>query len=425
MNRLMLGAAAIALGVGTMGTVQAQTATTGQQNLQPASCTQLDVGEVANRVDKLQTGTQKEQLEQLVLRAREAANSGNVMQCRQLLVEAEAKLPGGAQVTKETPVPGFLGGPDNQNSSTARNANPEQAPIQADNLVAALRNNPQFSTLAKLVETAGLADTLSRSGQHTLFAPTNAAFEKLPQATIDRLGQEQHRDQLRAILAQHVVEGHSYASTQLPTDIKAMGGGPIDVSLTNGRPRLNIGEPQPQATPQARTATTTATATSTEAAPAPAPMPSAANQDLTDALSALENANQALTGESQDNQPARDQLARARQAIDRGQLQTTDRQPLAQASGAIDRATQALQNNDRAAARTAVNEALPTLRQAEAATPSSANQTNRQTAATDTQRPADRSPAAITVGDIRTGNGYVHGIDTVLIPESVEEALVR
>ena len=424
MNRLMLGAAAIALSVGTMGTVQAQTSTNTQQNLQPASCTQLDVGEVANRVDKLQTGTQKEQLEQLVLRAREAANGGNVMQCRQLLVEAEAKLPGGAQVTKETPAPAFLGGPDTQSSSTARSANPEQAPIQADTLVAALRNNPQFSTLAKLIETAGLADTLSRSGSHTLFAPTNAAFEKLPQTTLDQLGQEQHRDQLRAILAQHVVEGHSYASTQFPSDIKAMGGGPIDVSLTNGRPRLSIGEPQPQATPQSRTAT----ATSTEASPAPAPTPSAANQDLTDALSALENANQALTGESQDNQPARDQLARARQAIDRGQLQTTDRQPLQQAGSAIDRATQALQNNDRAAARTAVNEALPPLRQAESATPSSANQTNTQTAGTTTgtpQRPTDASPAAITVGDIRTGNGYVHGIDTVLIPEGVQEALVR
>lgn len=420
MNRLMLGAAAIALSVGTMGTVQAQTATTGQQNLQPASCTQLDVGEVANRVDKLQTGTQKEQLEQIVLRAREAANSGNVMQCRQLLVEAEAKLPGGAQVTRETPAPAFLGGPDNQNSSTARSANPEQAPIQADTVVAALRNNPQFSTLVSLIETAGLNDALSRSGSHTVFAPTNAAFEKLPQNLRDQLGQEQHRDQLRAILAQHVVEGHSYASTQLPSDIKAMGGEPIDVSLTNGRPRLSIGEPQPQAAPQSRTAT------STEAAPAPAPTPSAANQDLTDALSALENANQALTGESQDNQPARDQLARARQAIDRGQLQTTDREPLQQASGAIERATQALENNDRAAARTAVSEALPPLRQAESATPSSANQT--QTAGTTTgtpQRPADASPAAITVGDIRTGNGFVHGIDTVLIPEGVQEALVR
>jgi uncharacterized surface protein with fasciclin (FAS1) repeats len=415
MNRLMLGAAVIALSVGAMGSVQAQTSTD-QQNLQPASCTQLDVGEVANRVEKLQAGRQKEELEQIVQRAREASTGGNVMQCRQLLVQAESKLPGGAQVTRETPMPGFLGGEGGQTSSTARGASPEQAPVQADNLVAALRNNSQFSTLAGLIETAGLTDTLSRSGSYTLFAPTNAAFDKLPQNVRDQLGQEQHRDQLRAILAQHVVEGQSLASTQLPEDIKAMGGDPINVSLTNGRPRLNVGEPQTQ----------TRMAESTAATPAPAPTPSATNQDLTDALSALENANQALSGNGQDTQAARDQLARARQAIDRGQNQTTERQPLQQASTAINRATQALQNNDRAAARTAVNEALPPLRQAEAATPSSAHQTNQRTAAQDTtRRSTDGTPASITVGDIRTGNGYVHGIDTVLIPESVQEALVR
>jgi uncharacterized surface protein with fasciclin (FAS1) repeats len=409
MNRLMLGAAVIALSVGSMGSVQAQTSATSQQNLQPASCTQLDVGEVANRVDKLQAGAQKEKLQQIVERAQEASNDGNVSQCRDLLVQAEAQLPGGAQVTRETPLPGFLGGESGQQSSSARsNARPEQAPIQADNIAAALRANPQFSTLAGLIDTAGMTDTLSHSGSYTLFAPTNAAFEKLPQNVRDQLGQDQHRDQLRAVLAQHVVEGHSLPSTQLPTDIKAMGGSPIDVSLTNGSPRLHIGEPMPQArvTEPATTASTPATG---------------ANQDLTDALSALENAGQALAGDSQDNQPARDQLARARQAIDRGVLQTSDRQPLDQATRAIDRANQALQNNDRAAARTAVNEALPPLRQAEAATPDSAQRTARQ----DTARNADRTPAAITIGDIRTGNGYVHGIDTVLVPESVQEALAR
>jgi uncharacterized surface protein with fasciclin (FAS1) repeats len=310
-------------------------------------------------------------------------------------------------------MPGFLGGEGGQGSgqsSTARGASPEQAPIQADNVVAALRNNSQFSTLAGLIERAGMADTLSGSGSYTLFAPTNAAFDKLPQNVRDQLGQEQHRDQLRAILAQHVVEGQSLASTQFPKDIKAMGGDPIDVSMTNSRPHLSIGGSQ------------TRMAESTAATPAPAPTPSATNQDLTDALSALENANQALAGQGQDNQAARDQLARARQAIDRGQTQTTERQPLQQASTAIDRATQALQNNDRAAARAAVNEALPPLRQAEAATPSSAHQTNQQAA---DRRSTDGTPASITAGDIRTGNGFVHGIDTVLVPESVQEALVR
>jgi uncharacterized surface protein with fasciclin (FAS1) repeats len=35
------------------------------------------------------------------------------------------------------------------------------------------------------------------------------------------------------------------------------------------------------------------------------------------------------------------------------------------------------------------------------------------------------TPAAITVGDIRTGNGFIHGIDQVLVPESVQEALAQ
>jgi len=420
MNRLMLGAAAIALSVGSMGSVQAQTSTTGHQNqLQPASCTQLDVGEVANRVDKLQAGTQKEQLQQLVQRAQEASTSGDVSQCRDLLVQAESKLPGGAQVTKETPLPGLLGGEGEQRtgSGSARTANPEQAPVQADNVVAALRANPQFSTLAGLIGTAGMTDTLSHSGSYTLFAPTNAAFEKLPQDDRDRLGQDQYRDQLRAILAQHVVEGRSIPSTQIPEEIKAMGGSPIDVSMTNGRPRLHIGEPQPQSHMTEPAATTT-----------PA---TSANQDLTDALSAVENAQQALAGDGQDTQAARDQLARARQAIDRGRLQTADRQPVEQASSAIDRASQALQNNERAAARAAVDEALPPLRQAESATPASAPRTTQQTAHQDTERrdtdrrTGDRTSASITIGDIRTGNGYVHGIDTVLIPESVQEALAQ
>ena len=233
MNRLMLGAAAIALSVGTMGTVQAQTPTTGQQNLQPASCTQLDVGEVANRVDKLQTGTQKEQLEQLVERAREASNGGNVMQCRDLLVEAEIRTsrrrPGHprnahARIPAAKAARAPRAARNGTSSSAARNANPEQAPIQADNLVAALRNNPQFSTLAGLIETAGLTDTLSRSGSYTLFAPTNAAFDKLPQNVRTSLARNSTAISSARSCAQHVVEGHSLASTQLPKDIKAMGG---------------------------------------------------------------------------------------------------------------------------------------------------------------------------------------------------------
>ncbi|UEM01597.1 fasciclin domain-containing protein [Skermanella rosea] len=419
MNRLMFGAAVIALTAGTMGSVQAQTSSGSTENLQPASCTQLEIGQVGNRVDQLQ-GQQKAEAELMLQRARDAQNDGELNQCRQILADLEQMLPGGQQVTKTTPLPAILGGEGGQ--GTARSgADPQQAPIQADNVVAALRENRQFSTLVGLIESAGMAETLSQSGPYTVFAPTNAAFEKLPQNVRDQLTQEQNRDQLRAVLSQHVVQNQSIASTQIPQEINAMGGGPIDVSMTNGRPRLSIGAPQPPA--QGQTANQTAASQTSASQPA-------AMSEVRDARTALENANQTLGGQGQEMEAVQDQIATARQALDRGlaQAQQSNRGPLEQASSAIARADQAVQANDRNAARQAVEDALLQLRQAETAmTDGSGTATGGQTGSGQ-QRTADRSnqnPASITVGDIRTGNGFVHGIDQVLVPENVQEALVQ
>ncbi|QQP91432.1 fasciclin domain-containing protein [Skermanella sp. TT6] len=422
MNRLMFGAAIIALTAGTMGSVHAQTSPGSTQDLQPASCTQLEIGQVGNRVDQLQ-GQQKAEAELMLQRAREAQSDGQLNECRQILADLEQMLPGGQQVTRTTPLPAILGGEGGQGGQgTARNgADPQQAPIQADNVVAALRENRQFSTLVGLIESAGLAETLSQSGPYTIFAPTNAAFEKLPQNVRDQLTQEQNRDQLRTVLSQHVVQNQSIASTQIPQEINAMGGGPIDVSMTNGRPRLSIGAPQPPAQGQ----TANQTAASQTAASEPAAM-----SEVRDARTALENANQTLGGEGQEMEAVQDQISTARQALDRGlaQAQQPNRAPLEQASSAIARADQAVQANDRNAARQAVDDALLQLRQAETAmTDGSGAATGGQTDGGQ-QRTADRSnqdPASITVGDIRTGNGFVHGIDQVLVPENVQEALVQ
>jgi uncharacterized surface protein with fasciclin (FAS1) repeats len=62
-----------------------------------------------------------------------------------------------------------------------------------------------FTTLVKAVQTAGLADTLSEPGPLTVFAPSDAAFAKLPEGTIDSL--LQNKAQLTSILAYHVVAG--------------------------------------------------------------------------------------------------------------------------------------------------------------------------------------------------------------------------
>lgn len=63
------------------------------------------------------------------------------------------------------------------------------------------------TTLVKALQAAGLADMLMQSGSYTVFAPTDAAFAKLPAGTVEMLLRPENRDKLRALLQYHVVPG--------------------------------------------------------------------------------------------------------------------------------------------------------------------------------------------------------------------------
>jgi uncharacterized surface protein with fasciclin (FAS1) repeats len=67
-----------------------------------------------------------------------------------------------------------------------------------------------FSTLTSLLEQAGLAETLAEGGPFTVFAPTDAAFAKVPKATLDSLAADSAK--LKGVLLYHVVEGEARAS---------------------------------------------------------------------------------------------------------------------------------------------------------------------------------------------------------------------
>ena len=79
-------------------------------------------------------------------------------------------------------------------------------------IVANASNSRDHTTLVAAVKAAGLVDTLSGAGPFTVFAPTNAAFERLPAGTVDTLLQPANRDQLRSILTYHVVNGRVTAA---------------------------------------------------------------------------------------------------------------------------------------------------------------------------------------------------------------------
>jgi uncharacterized surface protein with fasciclin (FAS1) repeats len=103
------------------------------------------------------------------------------------------------------------------------------AAVGTTNLVAVAKSDSQFSTLAKAIEAAGLADTLAEAGPYTLFAPTDAAFAKLPAGELDRLLQPANREQLKTLLMNHVVEGQAKADyfTGKNGELTALGGGKL------------------------------------------------------------------------------------------------------------------------------------------------------------------------------------------------------
>ena len=91
----------------------------------------------------------------------------------------------------------------------------------------------EFTTLAAALTAAGLIDTLKGTGPFTVFAPTDAAFAKLPAGTVENLLKPENRDQLTAILTYHVVPG-SVKAEQVITmqEATSVNGQSIDISLS-------------------------------------------------------------------------------------------------------------------------------------------------------------------------------------------------
>ncbi|NEU14117.1 fasciclin domain-containing protein [Methylobacterium sp. BTF04] len=84
-------------------------------------------------------------------------------------------------------------------------------------------NSKDHTTLVAAVKAAGLVDTLSGKGPFTVFAPTNAAFAKLPAGTVDTLVKPENKATLTKILTYHVVAG-TMTAADLQKAIKAGGG---------------------------------------------------------------------------------------------------------------------------------------------------------------------------------------------------------
>jgi uncharacterized surface protein with fasciclin (FAS1) repeats len=101
------------------------------------------------------------------------------------------------------------------------------------NIVEAAVATPDLSTLVTAVKAAGLVDTLASPGPFTVFAPTNAAFGKLPAGTVETLVRPENKGTLTTVLTYHVVAG-TFDSKAIAAAIKS-GNGKATLTTVQGQ----------------------------------------------------------------------------------------------------------------------------------------------------------------------------------------------
>jgi uncharacterized surface protein with fasciclin (FAS1) repeats len=111
------------------------------------------------------------------------------------------------------------------------------------NIIENAVNSKDHTTLVAAVKAAGLVDTLSGPGPFTVFAPTNAAFDKLPPGTVDTLLKPENKAMLVAVLTYHVVPGRLTAMDLMKmikaghgkAMLKTVQGEPLTVSMEGSK----------------------------------------------------------------------------------------------------------------------------------------------------------------------------------------------
>jgi uncharacterized surface protein with fasciclin (FAS1) repeats len=92
----------------------------------------------------------------------------------------------------------------------------------------------KFKTLTSLLKQAGLAGTLQGKGSYTVFAPTDAAFAKVPKATLQALGQDKAK--LRSVLLYHVAKGKLTAAKVVKrSSVKTLNGQSLRIRVNGGK----------------------------------------------------------------------------------------------------------------------------------------------------------------------------------------------
>lgn len=154
------------------------------------------------------------------------------------------KLAGAAALTAALVLTGCTSSDDDSEATTDTEATTEAGDEEMDDdaasddevgtIVEVAAANDDFTTLVAAVEAADLVDTLSGDGPFTVFAPTNEAFEALPDGVLDALLLEENVDVLTSILTYHVVEGEVTSDQITDGEVATVEGQSVTLSTEGG-----------------------------------------------------------------------------------------------------------------------------------------------------------------------------------------------
>jgi uncharacterized surface protein with fasciclin (FAS1) repeats len=106
-------------------------------------------------------------------------------------------------------------------------------------IVSIAAGNKNFTTLVSALKAADLVDTLAGEGPYTVFAPTNAAFAKLPKATLASLLKPENKEQLKKVLTYHVVSGAVTSKMLKSGPVATVEGSNVTVKISGKKVMIN------------------------------------------------------------------------------------------------------------------------------------------------------------------------------------------
>lgn len=126
------------------------------------------------------------------------------------------------------------GSDDSSSDTTVAATDTTEMAAEPGTIVEVAQGNADFSTLVAAITAAGLGDALSGEGPFTVFAPTNAAFEALPEGLLEKLLLPENKEVLTKILTYHVVSAKVMAADVAAGDVTTLEGSSFTIATEGG-----------------------------------------------------------------------------------------------------------------------------------------------------------------------------------------------